>query len=130
MKYLLDTDTCIFALRDDSKVLARLLKLPMSHWGISSLTACELERVAVRATRPDVAEQTSSFVDLANVLPFRSAEAKLAATVELGLRKNGTPNGLVDTLLAAHAISLGLTLVTNNTEHFKDVPGLKLENWL
>lgn len=130
MLYLLDTDTCIFALRGDLKVLSKLQELPVASWGISSLTAFELERGVVRITRPDVAHQTSTFINLAQVLPFGRAEAKEAATVEHRLQVNGTPTSVVDVLLAAHALTLGLTLVTKNTKHFKDVPKLKLENWL
>ena len=130
MRYLLDSDTCIFALRDNLKVMQKLMQLPSHQWGISSLTAFELQRGVARGLRTDVAEQTKNFIEAAQVVEFGRAQAKPAAEIEHHLVRAGKSVGVVDILIAAHAISLGLTLVTNNTKHFENVPGLKLENWV
>jgi tRNA(fMet)-specific endonuclease VapC len=63
-------------------------------------------------------------------VPFDELAAERFAVVAGGLAKEGTPIGVLDTLVAAQALSLGLTVVTNNTRHFGRVPGLKFENWL
>lgn len=130
MRFLLDSDTCIFALRDNLNVMQKLIQLPTSQWGISSLTAFELERGVARRLRTDVAEQTAKFVEAARVVEFGRAQARHAAEIEQHLIKTGKSAGVVDVLIAAHALSLGLTLVTNNTKHFENVPGLTLENWV
>lgn len=130
MRYLLDSDTCIFALRDHPKVMAKLMSIPLTTWGISSLTAFELERGISAGIRSDVSGQTTAFIEAAEVVQFGAREAKIAAQVESHLKRLGKFSGVLDALIAAHALSLGLILVTNNTRHFKDVPGLKLENWV
>lgn len=130
MRYLLDSDTCIFALRDNLNVMQKLIQLPSHQWGISSLTAFELERGVARGLRTDVAEQTENFIRAAQVVEFGRAQAKHAAEIEHRLVRAGKSAGVVDVLIAAHAVSLDLTLVTNNTKHFEYVPGLKLENWV
>lgn len=130
MRYLLDSDTCIFALRDNPQVMSRLYKLHPSEWAISSLTAFELHRGLTRGLRDDVARQTAEFIQMAQVLEFGVAESKLAAEIEQTLRTLGKTVGVVDVLISSHALSQGLMLVTNNTKHFEQVPGLKLENWV
>lgn len=130
MRYLLDSDTCIFALRDNLNVMRRLVDSPQSDWGISSLTAFELERGIASGLRHDIARQTEGFIRAAQVFDFGQIQAKRAAEIELHLKRLGKVSGVVDILIAAHAVSLGLTLVTNNLKHFEHVPGLKLENWL
>jgi tRNA(fMet)-specific endonuclease VapC len=130
MRYLLDSDTCIFALRDNPQVMSRLFKLHPSEWAISSLTSFELYRGITRGLRGDVARQTDQFIQMAQVLKFGERESKLAAEIEQTLRALGKPVGVVDVLISSHAMSQGLVLVTNNTKHFEQVPGLTLENWL
>lgn len=129
MRYLLDSDTCIFALRDHPKVMSRLYELNPSEWAISSLTAFELRRGITKGLRADVARQTAEFIKMAQVLPFREKESTLASQIEQQLKTLGKPVGVVDVLIASHALSHSLPLVTNNTRHFEHVPGLRLENW-
>jgi len=62
-------------------------------------------------------------------MPFDGAAADRFALVTAALARREAPIGAFDTLLAAHALSLGLTVVTNNTKHFSRVPGLTIENW-
>ncbi len=130
MRYLLDSDTCIFALRDNPKVMSRLYELHPSEWAISSLTVFELHRGISKGLRVDVARQTADFIQMAQVLQFGENESKLAAEVEQRLKMLGKPVGVVDILIASHALSHGLPLVTNNTKHFEQIPRLRLENWL
>lgn len=130
MRYLLDSDTCIFALRDFSNVIDRLYSLDPSEWAMSSVTAFELLRGLHRNARADVVRQTEEFVAASTVLNFGLGEARYAARIESTLAAMGKPSGRLDVLIAAQALKAGLTLVTNNTKHFENVPGLKLENWV
>lgn len=130
MRFLLDSDTCIFALRGNPKVMSHIYELHPSEWAISSLTAFELHRGITKGLRADVARQTEGFIQTAQVLQFGENESKLAAEIEQRLKIHGKPVGVVDILIGSHALSHGLPLVTNNTRHFERIPGLKLENWL
>ncbi len=71
-----------------------------------------------------------SFVKDVAVLAFDELAADRFALVAATLARRGEPIGAFDTLMAAHALSLGLTVVTNNTKHFSRVPGLTVENWV
>ena len=71
-----------------------------------------------------------TFIATIEVVSFDAAAATMFGRVCAALRSKGTPIGILDTLIAAHAMSLNLTLVTNNTKHFKQVHGLKTQNWL
>ena len=71
-----------------------------------------------------------TFVDSVEVVAFDQTAADGFAVVATSLVRRGTPIGTFDTLMAAHALSLGLTFVTNNTQHFARVPGLTTENWV
>lgn len=129
-RYLLDTDICIFALRDHPGVIAKLSRMPSHDWGISSLTAFEILRGVSRVGNQRVIKDSQDFVTFAQVFPFKVVEAKRAAEVERELAKVGRPAGQIDMMIAGHALSLDLTLVTNNQKHFSSIPGLRLENWL
>ncbi len=129
-QYLLDTDICIFGLRDHPRVMSKLSSMSSFDWGISSLTAFEVLRGVSSVGNQRTVDQSQDFVSFAQVFPFQAAEANRAAQVERELAKLGKPAGQIDTMIAGHALSLGLILVTNNQRHFNSVPGLKLENWL
>jgi len=128
--YLLDTDTCIFGLRDHPGVMTQLSSMSSFDWGISSLTAFEILRGASSLANARTKEESQDFVSVAQVFPFQAAEAKRAAQVERELARLGKPAGQIDMMIAGHALSLGFTLVTNNQKHFNSVPGLILDNWL
>ena len=129
-RFLLDADTVSFALRGQGRVASRLVQHVPSEVCVSAITLAELAfgvetknsarlRRAVRAFLADVA-----------VVPFGEAAAERFGVVAAAFARAGTPIGTLDTLLAAQALSLGLTVVTNNTRHFGRVPGLKVENGL
>jgi tRNA(fMet)-specific endonuclease VapC len=128
--YMLDTDTVSFALRGQGQVAERLLAHRPSEVCVSSLTLAELRYGAgVRRSRR-LHRLIDTFVDTIEVSGFdRSAADRFGALGAL-LARRGVPIGTVDTLIAAHALALGLTLVTNNERHFSRVPGLTIESWL
>lgn len=129
-QYMLDTDTVSFALRGYGRVAERLLEHRPSELCISSITLAELRFGAeVRRSRK-LHRLIATFVDAVGVVSFDQAAADRFATVGALLARRGEPIGTFDALMAAHALSLGLTFVTNNTQHFGRVPGLRLENWV
>ncbi len=129
-RYLLDADTVSFALRGQGQVAARILEHSPSELCLSSITLAELGFGAEAKRSPKLRRALRSFVGEVGVVPFDEAAALRYAVLAAQLARTGTPIGTLDTLVAAHALSLGLTVVTNDTRHFGRVPGLKIENWL
>ena len=131
MTYLLDTDTCIAVLRQKPAALARLQSLSPDDCGISAITAFELF-AGVEKARDSKAERAKleQLFAVVDVLDFDEAASAQAATVRATLAKAGPPIGPYDLLIAGHALVLGVTLVTGNTDEFQRVQGLRLENWM
>ena len=69
------------------------------------------------------------FLDNIAVMPWDAPAADQFARLRAALERSGTPIGLMDTMIAGHALALGATLVTNNQKHFRQVARLKMENW-
>ncbi|MEY4980994.1 MAG: hypothetical protein RL174_332 [Actinomycetota bacterium] len=129
MKFLLDTDTASFFIRSNPKLRDRVLS-EYGNWAISAITYTELARYQFQTPSLMIKEAISAFLIDAKTVEFTSADALEAGRLSVLLRRKGTPIGEYDTLIAGHALSLGATLVTNNTKHFKQVPELRLDNWL
>lgn len=131
MNCLLDTDICVFVIRRKSAaVLARLEKYAVDEVGISAVTLAELRYGADKSQRPaqNHAALDAFLVPLTTV-DFDSAAAECYGKVRTDLERRGVPIGPLDTMIAAHALCLGIPLVTNNTDEFSRVPGLQLEDW-
>ena len=128
-QYMLDTDTVGFALRGQGRVAARLLEHRPSELCVSSITLAELRYGAERRRSRRLHRLISTFVDAIEIMPFDQSAASRFATVAAALARRGEPIGTFDTLMAAHALSLRQTFVTNNTRHFARVAGLATENW-
>lgn len=135
MRYLFDTDTCISLLdhREPDKqrnILARLDKLQQADIALSSITVSELVFGAENGLhRKTNIEALELFLLDFQILPFDFAAAREAGAVRAALEKAGRRIGVMDTLIAAHAKVMSLTVVTNNVAHFGKVKGLKVENW-
>jgi len=129
-EYMLDTDTVSFALRGQGRVAARLLEHRPSQLCISSVTLAELRFGAETRRSRRLHRLITTFVGSVEVVAFDQRAADRFATVATSLARRGAPIGTFDTLMAAHALSLGLTFVTNNTRHFARVVGLNTENWV
>ena len=130
LKYMLDTDTVSFALRGRGGVASRLLEHRPSEICISSITLAELRFGAEARRSRKLHRLIDTFVGSVMVIPFDEAAADRFAPVAAALARRGEPIGTFDTLMAAHALSRGLTFVTNNSKHFQRVGGLKTENWV
>lgn len=128
--YMLDTDTVSYALRGHGRVGARILEHRPSELCISSITLAELRYGAELKGSEKLHRLIHAFVSDFPLVPLDAAAADTFGTVAARLARGGTPIGPLDTLLAAHALSLGLTLVTNNARHFERVDGLRMESWV
>ncbi|MGA9644005.1 MAG: type II toxin-antitoxin system VapC family toxin [Terriglobales bacterium] len=130
-RYMLDTDTCSYIMkRSNDAVLKRLSTLPVSDVCISVITKSELLfGVEVSPRRRQDEGALSAFLNYVEVLDFPDAASLYYARIRADLRKKGAMIGANDLLIAAHARSLGLTLVTNNTREFARVSRLAIENW-
>ena len=129
MKYLLDTDTASYFIRGRPEVVANAMR-EVDDWCISSITYLELSSGLFQTENKLVELAITEFLRDVQVAEFSSNDAFEAGRLLARLKANGTPIGQFDTLIAAHALSLKLTLVTNNTKHFSKVDGLKLVNWV
>lgn len=128
-RLMLDTDTVSFALRGQGRVVARLLEQSPSDLCMSALTLAELRFGAEAKRSRKLHRLIDTFAESVPSVPFDAEAARRFGSVAASLSRAGTPIGVVDTLIAAQALALGLTLVSNDTRHFKRVSGLKLENW-
>ena len=118
-----------FCLRGQRRVAARLLEHRPSELCISSITLAELRFGAEARRSRKLHRLISTFVETVEVVSFGQSAASRFATVAAALARRGEPIGTFDTLMAAHALSLRLTFVTNNTRHFRRIVGLETENW-
>ena len=132
MKWMLDTNICIALIKQQlSQLLRNLNARKVGDVGISSITLTELEfGVAKNVQQEKNKAALEEFVIPLEIAPFDVAAAQFYGVVRTSLETRGTPIGSLDTLIAGHALSLGITLATNNAKEFRRVPGLTLENWL
>jgi len=130
MKYLLDTNICIYALRQDETVLGQLLSQSPADVAVSVITEAELRTGAAKSkAATKTMRLVDNFLRPLTVFDFTSADAAAYATVRAKLERAGTPIGPMDTLIAAQAAARKLILVSNNEREFGRVSGLRLENW-
>lgn len=130
MKYMLDTNTCIFAIKKFPEVLKHILEQTPGDICISSITYAELCH-GVEKSAAIERNRLALLLFLADipVLAFDGKASEEYGKVRAGLEKKGMPIGSMDYLIAAHAKSLGLVIVTNNTREFERVEGLQIEDW-
>jgi tRNA(fMet)-specific endonuclease VapC len=130
-RYMLDTDTCSYIMkRSNDLVLKRLQKVPVSEVCVSIITKSELLYGVELSPRRQQDEQAlHAFVGHVEVLGFTDEASFHYARIRADLKQRGTMIGANDLFIAAHARSLGLTLVTNNTREFGRIRNLYIENW-
>lgn len=131
MRYLLDTNICIYiAKRKPSHVLARLRRTRLGDAGMSVVTYLELVYGAWKSQAVEANLETIEH--LRRLVPVQALDVDAAShygRLRAALEKKGSTIGAYDLLIAAHALSLGLTLATNNVREFSRVEGLHVENW-
>ncbi len=131
MKYMLDTNICIYAIKKKpKKVLAHLQKVKPQDVCISSVTYAELMH-GVYKSQAIERNQLALSVLLSNIeiMTFDAEAAESYGRIRADLEKNGTPIGPLDMMIAGHSSALKCTLVTNNVKEFSRVKGLKTVNW-
>ena len=131
MKFMLDTNICIYAMKNKPEIVQQKINQNIQQGlCISSITLAELEHgVQKSINKATNAANLKNFVQIISILPFDKESAVEYGKICAYLQKNGTPIGPFDTLIAAHALSKNLTLITNNVREFERVPDLKFENW-
>lgn len=131
MKYMLDTNICIYAIKHKpDTVIRNFLSHDPEELCISAVTYAELmhgveKSMAVERNRIAM----SLFLSPITILQFDEQAAEEYGRIKAELEKKGTPIGPMDTLIASHAMSRGLIIVTNNTREFNRVVGLTVEDW-
>ena len=128
---MLDTNICIYLIKEHPvSVLERFTSHPVGDIGISVITLAELEYGVSKSTRParnrDALEQ---FVSPLEVPSFDRRATRAYGRLRTMLEKKGQPIGSMDLLIAAHALSLDVRLITHNAKEFGKVPGLRIEDW-
>ncbi|MBI4579103.1 MAG: type II toxin-antitoxin system VapC family toxin [Planctomycetes bacterium] len=131
MRYLLDTSICVDIIRRRAaRAATRLRSHDPGEVGLSSITLAELEYGVARSSDPQRNRIALAKTILPlSVLPFDHWASAAYGRIRADLERAGTPIGPLDTLIAAHARSLNVTLVTSNEREFRRVKGLRVQNW-
>jgi tRNA(fMet)-specific endonuclease VapC len=131
VKLLLDTDICIYAInRRRPEALERLKGYQVGDVGVSAITYAELRfGIENSSRREQNMERLERFLLPLQVVPFDAEAGRWYGRIRTQLRRAGVPIGGNDLLIAAHALSLGVTVVTNNVREFERVSGLRVERW-
>ncbi len=131
MRYLLDTNIIIYTMKcRPPQVAARFAERRADELRLSSISLAELHFGAAKSQQPAKALQAiANLGDALNIAPFDEAAAQAYGPLRAELERQGRPIGALDTLIAAHALSLDATLVTHNVGEFSRVPGLRVEDW-
>ena len=131
MKYLLDTNICIYIMNERPvRVIKKFKKLELGEVGISTITVSELQYGVMKSTyRKENQQRFYQFIAPLEILAYDEMAAGVYGNIRFQLEKNGQPIGPLDLLIAAHALSQNLILVTNNDKEFKRIRSLKVENW-
>ena len=130
MKFMLDTNILIYLIkRKPGRVLQRFAAHSMTDVCVSSISIAELEFGVMKSGSQRNTQTLDGWLQLLQRPAFDDAAARSYGIIRAELESIGTPIGPLDTLIAAHAIALKATLVTNNTGEFARVPGLQIEDW-
>ena len=128
---LLDTNICIYVINaKPPAVLARFHQYRLGEIGISSIVAAELTYGVVKSGSQRNCEALKMFLAPLELLPFDERAIWVYGELRTDLERRGQAIGSLDTMIAAHALSIDSVLVTNNTREFERVAGLRLENWV
>ena len=130
IRYLLDTNTVSFHIRQSSPLLQRRLRaIPAASVALSVITEMEIRYGLARNPALKIAPLIEAFLQSISILPLFSETARHYARVRADLDALGTPIGPLDLLIAAHALSLGVTLITTDLGEFRRVTRLRCEDW-
>lgn len=126
---MLDTNTVSYALRGDGRVGERIQAHRPSEIGVSAITVAELRFGAHKRRSPKLHRLISTFLAALTEAPFDSPAADRYGRLAASMQREGRSLDMADAMIAAHALELGLTLVTHNRKHFEHVDDLEIEDW-
>jgi tRNA(fMet)-specific endonuclease VapC len=128
---LLDTNICIYIINaKPAAVLERFKHYRLGEIGLCSVVAAELAFGVAKSGSARNRQALEMFLAPLTILPFDDRAAWAYGDLRAELERRGTPIGSLDTMIAAHALSLQAKLITNNTREFGQVPGLQVDNWV
>ena len=132
MKIMLDTNTCIATIkRKPPQVLKRFSAYTVGEIGISWVTLAELEFGVAKSQQLEKNQEAlDEFLLPLEIASFDREMARVYGRIRATLEKKGTPIGSLDTMIGAHALTLGVTLATNNVREFSRIKGLTIVDWL
>ena len=133
MKYLLDTNICIYIINEKpEKVLKKIEQYPVHEFGISSITHAELQYGVNKSKNKNTNQDAlDEFLLPLTILPFHGKRLVACyGEIRVLLESKGRTIGPLDMLIAAHALSLDLKIISNNIKKFERIPNLKCENWI
>jgi tRNA(fMet)-specific endonuclease VapC len=131
MKYLIDTNICIYIMNNRPvDVIKKFKQFNLGEIGISTITVSELQYGVAKSThRKENQHRLDEFLSPLEVLTYNEIAARTYGDIRFQLEKHGKPIGPLDLLIAAHALSQNLIIVTNNDKEFKRIKNLEVENW-
>jgi tRNA(fMet)-specific endonuclease VapC len=127
--FMLDTDISSYIIKRRPSTLVDKFEKHAESLNVSVMTAAELRFGAEKAARPQLNELVEAYLERLAILDWTNDVTVHYARIRCELERLGKPIGNMDLLIASHAVSQGMTLVTNNIRHFSSVPGLKAEVW-
>ena len=131
IKFMLDTNICIFTIKNKPQIVREAFNLHDGQLCISAITLIELIYGAEKSATPEKnLAVIEGFTARLEVFPFDNEAAAHTGMIRSELAKAGTPIGPYDQMIAGHARSRGLIVVTNNLREFERVPGLRVEDWV
>ncbi len=132
IKYLIDTNICIYIMNKRPIGIIHKFKLfDVGEIGVSTITVSELQYGVSRSKNRKLNKQRiKEFLSPLEILPYDEIAAGIYGDIRLQLEKRGEPIGPLDLLIAAHALSRNLVLISNNEKEFKRIKKLKVENWV
>ncbi|MGB5615308.1 MAG: type II toxin-antitoxin system VapC family toxin [Desulfobacterales bacterium] len=133
MNYLLDTNICIYVINEKPEnVLRKSEQYPVHEFGISSVTHAELQYVVEKSKNKSTNQDAlDEFLPPLTILTFHGKRLVTCyGEIRVSLESKGKTIGPLDILIAAHALSLDLTIISNNIKEFARIPNLKCENWI
>lgn len=130
-RYLLDSNAVSDLVRNPDGLIAdRIRRVGESHIATSAIVASEIRYGAEKKGSKKLTAQVAAVLERLQVLPFSVPADKTYGLLRAQLERIGRPIGALDLLIAAHALTLGYTVVTDNVREFSRVRGLRIENWL
>jgi tRNA(fMet)-specific endonuclease VapC len=128
-RFMLDTDSVSFVMRAQGHVAEQMVRHRPEDLCVSAVTLAELRYGADLLKSRKLHGLIDQFIRNIEIMPFDESGSNLYGVIASELQKQGSPIGKFDVLIAAHAVAIDATLVTNNVKHFVRVPGLRVENW-